>query len=141
MRFDGLNPDAPAFFDELAVNNTREWWQSQKSRFTDRVAAPFEALAAELEPEFGPVKIFRPYRDVRFSADKSPYKLQIGLVTRASAAHYLQLSASGLLIGGGMYQPSPAQLAAFRSLVDDARTAPDLEATFAEVSAGGFEPM
>ena len=73
MRFDGLNPDAPAFFDELAVNNTREWWQSQKSRFTDRVAAPFEALAAELEPEFGPVKIFRPYRDVRFSADKSPY--------------------------------------------------------------------
>lgn len=141
MSFDGLNPDALAFFDELAVNNTKEWWQSQKSRFTENVAGPFEALAEELEPEFGPVKIFRPYRDVRFSADKSPYKLQIGLVTRASAAHYLQLSASGLLIGGGMYQPTPPQLAAFRSLVDDARTAPDLEATLAEVRAAGFELM
>ena len=60
MSFDGLNPDALAFFDELAVNNTKEWWQSQKSRFTENVAGPFEALAEELEPEFGPVKIFRP---------------------------------------------------------------------------------
>ncbi|WP_229382068.1 DUF2461 domain-containing protein [Microbacterium schleiferi] len=141
MSFDGLNPDALAFFDELAVHNTKDWWQTNKARYDTNVAGPFEALAEQLEPEFGPVKIFRPYRDVRFSADKSPYKLQIGLVTRASAAHYLQLSASGLLIGGGMYQPSPARLAAFRSLVDDPRTAPDLEATLAEVRAAGFEPM
>lgn len=141
MSFDGLDPDALVFFEELAVNNTKEWWQSQKARYDSRVAQPFQALAEELSPEFGAVKIFRPYRDVRFSADKSPYKLQIGLVTRSTAAHYLQLSASGLLIGGGIYQATPAQLSAFRALVDDTRTVGDLEECLDEVGRAGFELM
>lgn len=141
MTFAGLDPDALTFFDELSRNNTKQWWDSQKSRYDERVAGPFRALADALEPEFGATKIFRPYRDVRFSADKSPYKLQIGLVTRAGAAHYLQLSASGLLIGGGLYQASPAQLAAFRGLVDDPRTSGDVEAALDEVAEGGFAPM
>ena len=136
-----FEPEAFGFYERLAADNTREWFTAHREEYDGLIREPLEMLCEIAEAGYSSAKVFRPNRDVRFSADKSPYKLQIGLVTRASAAHYLQLSASGLLIGGGMYQPSPAQLAAFRSLVDDARTAPNLQATLAEVSAGGFEPM
>ncbi|BDZ65527.1 DUF2461 domain-containing protein [Agromyces mangrovi Wang et al. 2018] len=139
--FTGLDPDAPAFFTELAANNTKAWWAEHKARYEERVRGPFAALGEELAVEFGPVKIFRPYRDVRFSADKSPYKVQIGLVSRASVAHYLQLSADGLLVGGGSFEVPPKALARFREIVDDPKLAGDLEATLEETAADGFSPM
>ena len=71
-------------------------------------------LLAELEPEHGETKIYRPYRDVRFSKDKSPYKTAIG-------AHvgdgYVQLSAAGLAAGSGMYGMAPDQLERYRDAV------------------------
>jgi uncharacterized protein (TIGR02453 family) len=73
-----------------------------------------EALLAELSNEFGDTRLFRPYRDVRFSRDKSPYKTTIaGMV----GDHYIQLSADGLLAGAGMYHLEPPQLARFRAAV------------------------
>ncbi|QKJ19626.1 DUF2461 domain-containing protein [Microbacterium hominis] len=141
MEFTGLNPDAVSFFADLRGHNTKEWWAAHKDRYDQNVREPFEALAEELAVEFGAVKIFRPHRDVRFSADKSPYKLQIGLVSRAPYAHYLQLSEDGLLTGGGAYQPAPAALSRFRELVVDPRTSGDLEATLEEVGAHGYALM
>jgi uncharacterized protein (TIGR02453 family) len=139
MPFTGLHPDAPRFYAELADHNTKEWWTENRSRYDEHVLAPFQALADDLAAEFGATKIFRPYRDVRFSPDKSPYKLHIGLVTRAPVAHYLQLSESGLMYGGGIYDvPTPA-LARFREIVDDTRLIGDLEATLEEVADEGFE--
>jgi uncharacterized protein (DUF2461 family) len=80
MGFDGLDSDAVSFFAELRADNTKAWWAANKSRYDEVVRGPMEELGAELESEFGAVKIFRPYRDVRFSADKTPYKLHIGMV-------------------------------------------------------------
>ncbi len=139
--FSGLDPDATAFFAELAANNTKAWWAAHKARYDERVRGPFAALGEELAVEFGPVKLFRPYRDVRFSADKSPYKLQIGLVSRAPVAHYLQLSTDGLLAGGGSYMVPPKALARFREIVDDPKLAGDLEATLDETADEGFSLM
>jgi uncharacterized protein (TIGR02453 family) len=141
VSFSGLNPDAPAFYAELRENNSKEWWIANKQRYDDNVRSPFDAIGDELAAEFGAVKIFRPYRDVRFSADKSPYKLAIGMVTRSSPAHYLQLSEQGLMTGGGMYEATPAILARFRAIVDDNRLVGDLEATLDEVRDDGFELM
>ncbi|GAA1706216.1 DUF2461 domain-containing protein [Microbacterium sediminicola] len=141
MSFDGLNPDAVAFYAELRDNNTKKWWAANKARYDEHVRAPFEAIGEELAGEFGPVKIFRPYRDVRFSADKSPYKLHIGLVSRTPIAHYMQLSDDGLLVGGGSYAvPTPA-IKRFREIVDDVRLFGDLEATLEEVGEAGFTLM
>lgn len=141
MSFTGLRADALTFYAELAADNSKAWWQANRARYDEQVRGPFEALAAELEPEFGPVKLFRPFRDVRFSADKSPYKLHIGMVTRDPAAHYLQLAADGLLVGGGAYAvPTPA-IARFRQLVADPRTAGDVEATLEELADAGFALM
>lgn len=137
MGFDGLDPDAPRFFAELAADNTREWWTASKRRYDAVVRGPFEQLAAELEPEFGDLKIFRPHRDVRFSADKSPYKLHIGMVLQAPIALYVQLSETGLLVGGGIYDvPAPA-LARFRELADGDRRGPEIEGVIAEL--GGHD--
>src|SRR5260370_40674717 len=68
-------------------------------------------LLDELAPAFGEPKIFRPYRDVRFSKDKSPYKTNIGAVVGDG---YIQLSASGLAAGTGMYGMAPDQLDRYR---------------------------
>jgi uncharacterized protein (TIGR02453 family) len=142
MEFTGLHPDAVAFYRELADHNDKAWWTANKTRYDDRVRAPFEALAETLGAEFGPLKIFRPYRDVRFSADKSPYKDHIGMVTQGGGALlYLQLGADGLLAAGGMYETTPAQLARFRGIVDDARLYGDLEATLEELGDLGYTPI
>ena len=73
--------DALDFFVELEGNNDRPWWQANKERFEQSVAEPMRALLDELEPEFGVFKVFRMNRDVRFSADKSPYKTAHAAVT------------------------------------------------------------
>jgi uncharacterized protein (TIGR02453 family) len=137
--FDGLDRDALSFYAELRADSTKMWWSANKARYDVAVRGPFEALGAELEPEFGAVKIFRPYRDVRFSADKTPYKLHIGMVSQATVAHYLQLSEEGLMLGGGVYDVPPTALARFREAVDDPRTAEDLDALLAELHDAGFE--
>ncbi len=84
-----LNPDALSFYAELRENNTKKWWTADKRRYDENVAETFAALGDELSGEFGPMKMFRPYRDVRFSADKSPYKLHIGMVSRSAVAEVL----------------------------------------------------
>ena len=141
--FAGIDPDAFAFYAELRDHNDKAWWLAQKQRYDARVRGPAEALAGELEAEFGPVKIFRPYRDVRFSADKTPYKDHLGMVTTPADgfAHYLQLGADGLLTGGGVYQPQTDQLARFRGIVDDVREFGDLEATLEQLAEHGFAPF
>jgi len=141
MEFRGLDPDVLAFYRELAAHNDKAWWTANKARYDARVRGPFEALAEELGAEFGPVKIFRPYRDVRFSTDKTPYKDHIGMVTRGTAVHYLQAGADGMLAAGGVYDPTPAHLARFRAIVDDVRLFGDLEATLEELAGLGFTPI
>ena len=70
--------------------------------------------------EFGEARIFRPYRDVRFSADKTPYKTEQGAIASApgGAGYYVQISADGLRAGGGFRTTNPTQTARFRAAVD-----------------------
>src|SRR5947208_10218197 len=66
VTFRGWPADALEFFDGLAADNTKAYWQDNKPRYEQTVKAPMEELLAELASEFGEGKIFRPYRDVRF---------------------------------------------------------------------------
>ena len=74
-----------------------------QARYDESVRAPLEALATALEPEFGPAKLFRPYRDVRFAKDKSPYKTHQGAWFGESVA-LCQVSAAGLFVAGGYWE-------------------------------------
>ena len=103
MAFSGWPDEAVEFYEGLEADNTRAYWQDHRATYRRDVKGPMEALLAELAGDFGPGRLFRPYRDVRFSRDKSPYKLNC-------AAHlpggYISFSADGLFVGSGLYRPT-----------------------------------
>ena len=141
MGFEGFPSGMIAFYDELGRNNERAWWQANLERYRRDVDEPMDRLVGELEEVFGPIKRFRPYRDVRFSADKRPYQEHSSFAaSRPGGALYAQFGASGVMIAAGRWQPSPAELRRFRELVDDSRTASDVEAELAERAEDGLLP-
>jgi uncharacterized protein (TIGR02453 family) len=77
-----------------------------------------EGLLEELAPEWGEGRIFRPYRDIRFSSDKSPYKTNIAATVGEG---YVALSSQGLGAGSGMWHMAPDQLQRYREAVDEDR--------------------
>lgn len=138
--FAGIPDDAFRFYSDLEQNNNRDWWLEHKAGYDALVREPLAALLAELEPRFGPAKIFRPNRDIRFSQDKSPYKTAQGAVAsfQEGVGYYVQLSADGLLVGAGCHTISPAQLARFRNSVDATGTGESLEKIVQRLSEAGF---
>lgn len=138
MAFTGWPIEAVEFYEGLQADNSKVYWQRHKRSYDECVRAPMEQLLAELADEFGPGKLFRPYRDVRFSADKTPYKTncaaQLGL-------GYVAFSADGLSVGAGLYQPDPAALRRYRAAVDDDSSGSELVSIVAELHRAGFETM
>jgi uncharacterized protein (TIGR02453 family) len=130
--FTGFGEGAVEFYDGLLADNSKAYWTDHRAVYERDVLAPMRALLAVLEPEFGAGKVFRPYRDVRFSRDKTPYKTAQGAIV---GPFYVQVSAEGLLVAGGQYRWMPDQLARFRAAVDDDRRGRDLEARLARVTA------
>jgi uncharacterized protein (TIGR02453 family) len=126
------------FYEELEADNSKAFWTAHKDVYDACVKVPMLALTAALEPEFGTAKLFRPYRDVRFAKDKTPYKTHQG-AWFGETHRYLQVSAAGLLLGGGRWQLSPEQLAGFRRAVADERHGPVLERAVQKVRRNGFD--
>ncbi len=141
MPFTGFPVAALDFYDDLEIDNTKSYWEAHKAVYDESVKAPFVALCAALEPEFGTAKIFRPYRDVRFAKDKTPYKTHQGAFVGAgpSMGWYVELSPRGVRVGGGYYQATGARLAAIRDATAHAKTGPVLKRTLTTLEKQGFE--
>jgi len=127
-KFTGFGEHAIDFYDGLNADNSKAYWTDNKETYESDVRAPMQALLDDLVAEFGDfgsTKIFRPYRDVRFGKDKTPYKNHCGAVVetgRGAGAFYVQLSSDGLLVAGGSFHCSPSQLRRMReSIADDRR--------------------
>ncbi|WP_433869565.1 DUF2461 domain-containing protein [Saccharopolyspora sp. CA-218241] len=145
MRFEGFGDGLVDFFEGLEADNSKAYWSDHLAHYREQVRGPMEALLAELEPEFtGPGmagKVFRPHRDVRFSADRSPYKTHCGAVIergRGGGAYYVEVSAAGMLVAGGCFHAESDQLARFRGAVDAAPHGERLRALLAELTGAGF---
>ena len=136
MTFKGWPAEALEFFDGLEEENTKAYWLRNKQTYDEIVRAPMEELLKELEPTWGEWRIFRPYRDVRFSKDKSPYKTNIAAMVGDG---YISLSSSGLGAGAGMWEMASDQLERYRSAVDADRTGKKLEDIAAAIRNGGAE--
>ncbi len=121
--FRGWPVEAVEFLEGIELDNSKSYWNAHKDLYREKLLGPMTALLAELAPEFGAGRVFRPYRDTRFSADKSPYKTNIAAHNDAG---YISLSADALGVGAGLYRPSSDQLARFRVAVADDRTGPEL---------------
>jgi uncharacterized protein (TIGR02453 family) len=143
--FAGFRPEAIQFLADLAENNDRAWFQPRKADYERLLKEPLEALIVALAGRFEARKIplgadparspFRIYRDVRFSKDKSPYKTNVaasfpwaeggdmadphGFGESGSPGGYFHLAPGEVYVGGGMWHPPTAKLAAFRAAVAD----------------------
>ena len=77
MAFEGWPAEALEFFEGFEADNTKTYWQEHKAMYEAAARAPMEQLLGDLAPEWGDGRIHRPYRDIRFSVDKSPYRTHI----------------------------------------------------------------
>ncbi len=139
--FAGFPVAALDFYDDLEVDNTRAYWEKHKDVYTESVKAPMAALCAALAPEFGEAKVFRPYRDVRFAKDKTPFKTHQGAFVPAGPATgwYVEVSARGVRTGAGFYEASSPRLASIRAAIDDDLRGPELERLLAGLAADGWD--
>lgn len=131
--FNGFPKEGLKFLRELKKNNNREWFNAHKSEYEEFVKLPMQSLIFEIKPyiqEFAPnfiidpnSSIFRIYRDVRFSKDKSPYKTHISAIFhpsknwKDSASLYIEIAPGGIFLGGGLYMPSSLHQKKFRSFL------------------------
>jgi uncharacterized protein (TIGR02453 family) len=143
MAFRGWPAEALEFYEGLESDNSRVYWSEHKDVYDQAVHAPMAALLADLADEFGEGRIFRPYRDVRFSADKTPYKTNIAATVGPG---YVHLAADGLMAGAGMYHLAPDQLDRYRQGVASEHTGPQLEVLIndlrrARIDVHGTDPL
>ena len=138
MAFQGCPIEVVEFYEGLEADNSKVYWQDNKAVYDRQVKAPMEELLAELADEFGAGKIFRPYRDVRFSADKTPYKTNCAATIGSG---YVSFSAEGLSVGGGLYMPDPKTLARYREAVDKEKSGAELATIVAALHKAGYQTM
>jgi uncharacterized protein (TIGR02453 family) len=100
-----------------------------------------EALVAALEPEFGSAKLFRPYRDVRFAKDKTPYKTHQGAYVSSgpSTGWYVQVSAAGVRVGFGFYDASSKRLSGIRAAIADDKQGKRLQRILTALRKDGWD--
>lgn len=136
--FKGWRGDFTGFFLGLRANNNKPWFEAHRKQYEDEVKAPMLALLADLEADFGPPRrVSRPNRDIRFSADKSPYKLNI--YADVERGGYVSLDAEGLVAAGGRYMVEDAQLKKLRQAVASDRSGKELVAVVAELRKKGYD--
>jgi uncharacterized protein (TIGR02453 family) len=140
VSFTGFPVAALDFYDDLEMDNTKSFWESHKHIWKESVEAPTKALMADLEPEFGTAKVFRPYRDVRFAKDKTPYKTHQGAFVRVAEATgwYVEVSPRGVRTGGGYYRAEAPRLAALRAAIAHATYGAELEKIVRGLERKGF---
>ena len=127
--FTGIPTEALAFYERLAADNNKAFWQANRDTFDRAVRTPMEQLCSALD-EYGPFHLFRPYNDMRFAKNRPPYKTHQGAYgeSEAGAGYYLQISAEGLMCGAGYYAMAKDQLERFRAAVDAEATGTEVEA-------------
>lgn len=137
----GFGPGATAFYRKLERDNSKAFWEKHRPDFEEQVRAPMAELLDSLPDTYQPFKVFRPYRDVRFSTDKSPYKTQHGAThtTADGAVFYVHLDATGLMAAAGMYQLARDQLARFRRAVDEPVAGGELERIVDRAAESGLD--
>lgn len=130
--FDGLSKKLPACLRDLGRNNSREWFDAHRQEYQQYIAEPLAALAETLAPGMALLdhtivkKLSRPYRDTRFSKDKSPYRTQMWFAFRRTRSDWVEYPAfffeatpQHCRWGMGYYSARPATMAALRGIAQE----------------------
>jgi len=131
-----FEPDYLEFFKELAANNHKDWFDANRKRYETVVRDPFKSFISQLIKEMSKSDpdlqieakdaIFRINRDIRFSKDKTPYKLNNSAIispegrkNKNNPGVYLEFGPEKLAFYGGVYMPSPAEIQKVRTYMLD----------------------
>jgi uncharacterized protein (TIGR02453 family) len=152
VAFAGMPDEGLAFLEDLEERNTKEFFDANKQLFREQVQAPFAALLdaacgrlRRSVPGLGRPKVFRIYRDLRFSKDKTPYKTSM----RAWVAHpsggietgyYVDVGPGGMYAGGGRYHWERPELERLRAAVADPEAGEELARILRRAIRRGMEP-
>ena len=137
--FRGWPEEFQRFFIGLELDNSKRYFEANRRTYEEAVKGPMVALMDSLAEEYGPGKIFRPNRDIRFSNDKSPYKTNIaGYAAMGGRGGYLSLGARGLTVAAGRYELTKEQLNKFRKKVAADATGAPLAAIVARLEKAGY---
>lgn len=135
MAFEGLPAELPVFLGQLAANNERTWFTAHKAEYEACVLHPLRQLVAALEPSLLDIDsgfdtnpkgaaVSRIHRDVRFSRDKSPYRInqwicfkRPGEGWQGRPAYFLEIGPAGWRHGMGCYAAPPATTKALRAAI------------------------
>lgn len=161
LEFKGFPEEAIRFYEEIQFNNNKPWWDEQKPGFKKNVQTPAQQFVTTLGDRLrgirpglsfdtrlnGSGSIMRPYRDTRFSKDKTPYKTNLAMVwwegdgkKTEVPCFYFHMSAESVWMGGGLYMFPKEVLDRYRRAVDHERLGPELEEAIAQLKENGFTP-
>ena len=156
--FSGFPKEALQFFDQLAINNTKTWFDQHKSDYETFVMAPAREFVLALGEQLRQLSphvvadprvnksIFRIYRDTRFSQDKTPYKTNLALwfpvgdegAKFEKPGYYVHLESQNLMLGVGIYRFSPQLLKAYRDAVIEMELGSQLVGLMAKLTKKGY---
>jgi len=138
--FRGWPEEFQPFFIGLQLDNSKRYFEANRRIYEESVKAPMLALLESLEPDYGPGKVFRANRDIRFSKDKSPYKTNIAAnIGMGDRGGYLSLDARGFLVATGRYMMSTEDVVKFRKKVAAEASGAALAAIVARLGKAGYE--
>lgn len=157
MQFDGFRKGAIEFLSELEQNNSKEWFENNRHIWEKEILEPNKAFVEEmgetlqiLVPSIKALpkasgSLFKMYRDIRFSKDKTPMKDKVGFIFWQGTAHrmssscfYLQYKKDEYLVGGGIRNFKPPILKAYREYIKDEKKAKELIEILEEINKNGF---
>lgn len=150
--FASLISDAQNFLDEVAANNNRDWFNEHKARYESDLKAPALLMLDQVAHDLGrqssqgfTPKLFRPYRDVRFSKDKTPYQTHLHMMWMIDAARgpkpalFFGVSPDYVSLGGGIMTFDKPGLIIWRQAVDGA-FGDALQSLLDDLAAQGLTP-
>jgi uncharacterized protein (TIGR02453 family) len=154
--FSGFADGDARFFKRLAKNQDRAWFHSHKAEYEDGWGAPMKALLGDVRRaidssyercDLDEPKVFRIFRDVRFSKDKAPYKTHVAgiipvtrsaKVTETPAALYFHVGVD-VIVAAGLYRMDGSSLDRYRDAVADEKQGKELEAILRKLARAGFD--
>jgi uncharacterized protein (TIGR02453 family) len=157
--FAGFPPDAWAFLADLDADNSKAFFDANRVRYDEGVAGPSKALVETLagllpggldldvraEPKLGR-SLFRINRDIRFSADKTPYKIHVDFLfwvgegaPRTRPAFIMRLTAGSVLVGGGRMGVAGRALDAYRAALHDPQSGAAIRTAVETLAGAGAE--
>lgn len=153
--FTGFPRSAVSFLAALKKNNRRDWFEGHRDQYAQDLVEPAKSFVKEMgerlrriaphvvaDPRIGG-SIFRIHRDLRFSADKTPYKTNLAILfwegdsKLDGSGFYVSLEARELLLGSGIYIFDRQRLHCFRSAMEDRVRVAELRGVLASITRGG----